>query len=105
MPMSFVLSTAAGMATVIGAVAAVLKKNPPQTLLCKALGFSGGVMIAMSLMDLMPHAIAALAIEMPGLAGIIACFCACAAGMLSARLLDIMVAESSKSDSDLPAEK
>lgn len=101
MPMSFVLSAAAGGATLLGALFAVVKKDPSRELLSPALGFSAGVMIAMSLTDLMPHAISAIAIEMPGAAGTIACLCAFAAGILSARLLDIMVDESGKNSSRL----
>jgi len=101
MPISFVLSMAAGMATLIGAAAAVIKKDPPAGVLNPALGFSAGVMMAMSLTDLIPHAVSSLAIEMPGIAGITACICACAAGMLAARLLDLMVDTSNSGRSRL----
>ena len=101
MPISLILSTAAGFSTLIGALFAVVKKDPPRELLSPSLGFSAGVMMAMSLVDLMPHAVSVLAIEMPGTIGIAACMCAFAAGMLAARLLDLMVAESGKSSSRL----
>lgn len=94
MRISFVLSAAAGFSTLIGALFAVIKREPPKKLLSSALGFSAGVMTAMSLTDLLPHAISTLSIEMPGVAGATACLCAFAAGILAARLLDLMVAES-----------
>ncbi len=101
MQVSIILSTAAGLSTIIGALFAVIKREPPKDMVSSALGFSAGVMIAMSLVDLIPHAVSTLAIEMPGAAGITACICACAAGMLTARLLDLMVAESNKISSRL----
>ena len=93
MPFSFILSVAAGFATMIGAVLAVLSRKPPKGLLNFALGLSAGVMTAMSLMDLLPHSMRVLAIEMPGMTGTAAMLCACAAGMLAARFLDLLVCE------------
>lgn len=84
------LSGAAGAATMIGAAAAVTKK-PSARQLAFALGFSGGVMTAVSLLDLLPQGIAVVMMTIPGIAGAIACCCACSAGMLTARLLDVML--------------
>ena len=91
MPFSFLLSLAAGLATMLGGIAAVLRRRPSRAVLNAALGFSAGVMLAVSLADLIPHAVSVLSIEMPGAAGVLSCVCACAAGILAARLLDLMV--------------
>lgn len=87
-----VLSAAAGSATMIGAFLAVLKK-PNGKQLSFALGFSGGVMTAVSMLDLLPQGMSAALMAIPGAAGAIACCCACAAGMLTARLLDMLLPE------------
>ena len=91
MPFSFLLSLAAGVSTVMGGFAAVLHRRPSKAVLNAALGFSAGVMLAVSLADLIPHAVSVMSIEMPGVAGVLSCICACAAGMLAARLLDLMI--------------
>lgn len=85
------LSAAAGFATVIGAVFAVLKRNFSKKSVAFALGFSAGMMTAVSLTDLLPQAINTIAFEMPGAAGTVACCCAYTAGVLVSRLLDIML--------------
>ena len=87
------LSAAAGLATMIGAVIAVIRRRPRQAELTFAMGFSGGVMTAVSLLDLLPQAMNTVLMAMPGGAGALACGCACAAGMLTARLLDVMLPE------------
>lgn len=87
-----ILSAAAGSATMIGAFLAVAKR-PDAKQLAFALGFSGGVMTAVSLLDLLPQGIAVVLMTIPGIAGAVACCCACSAGMLTARLLDMMLPE------------
>lgn len=82
------LSVAAGGATVIGALLAVLVRRPKMSLLTLALGFSGGVMLSLSLLELLPHAAEVLLFEMPGLAGAAVAVLSCAAGMLASQLLD-----------------
>lgn len=91
--MPLILSTAAGGATMIGALLAVAIRRPKDSLLTFALGFSGGVMLAVSLLDLLPHAIGILLFEMPGVAGTAVVTFACAAGMLCSQLLDTMLPE------------
>lgn len=87
-----ILSAAAGSATMIGAFFAVVKR-PDAKQLGFALGFSGGVMTAVSLLDLLPQGMSAALMAIPDTAGAVACCCACAAGMLTARLLDTLIPE------------
>jgi ZIP family zinc transporter len=85
------LSLASGGATLIGGVAAVAVRRPGRRLMAAALGFSGGVMMTVSLADLIPGAMAALkgAMPLPAAAGALAA--SCAAGMLTAALLDLLL--------------
>ncbi len=83
-----VLSAAAGGATVIGALLAVMVRRPKASLLTLALGFSAGVMLSVSLLELLPDAVGVLMFEMPGLAGTAVAVFSCAAGMLCSQLLD-----------------
>ncbi len=83
-----VLSTAAGGATILGALLAVAVRRPKTSLLTLALGFSAGVMLAVSLIDLLPQATAVLLFEMSGVAGTAVAVFSCAAGMLCSQLLD-----------------
>lgn len=83
-----VLSAAAGGATVIGALLAVAVRRPKASLLTFALGFSAGVMLAVSLLELLPQATEVLLFEMPGAAGAAVAVFSCSAGMLCSQLLD-----------------
>lgn len=89
-----ILSAAAGGATVIGALLAVVVRRPKASLLTLALGFSAGVMLSVSLLDLLPDAIGVLLFEMPGLAGAAVVVFSCAAGMLCSQLLDSVLPQS-----------
>lgn len=83
-----ILSAAAGGATVIGALLAVLVRRPKASLLTLTLGFSAGVMLSVSLLELLPNAINVLMFEMPGPAGAAVAVFSCSAGMLCSQLLD-----------------
>lgn len=86
--MPLALSAAAGGATVIGALLAVAVRRPKMPLLTLALGFSAGVMLAVSLLELLPHAAEVLLFELPGPAGTAVAVFSCSAGMLCSQLLD-----------------
>ncbi|KAF5032920.1 Zinc transporter ZupT [anaerobic digester metagenome] len=82
------LSAAAGGATVIGALLAVVVRRPKNSLLILSLGFSAGVMLSVSLLELLPDAAGVLLFEMPGPAGTAVAVFSCSAGMLCSQLLD-----------------
>lgn len=92
MPQSVVLplalSAAAGGATAIGALLAVVVRRPKPSLLMFALGFSGGVMLSLSLLELLPDALSVLLFLLPFPAGVAAAVFSCATGMLCSQLLD-----------------
>ncbi|MHA1449639.1 MAG: hypothetical protein ACTSP4_09495 [Candidatus Hodarchaeales archaeon] len=54
---AFILTTLAGLSTTIGALIAMIVKNPSRRFLATGLGFSGGAMIAVSFLELLPTAI------------------------------------------------
>lgn len=89
--MALLLSTAAGMATMVGAGAAVLFRRPPAWMMALSLGLAAGVMTGVSLSELLPEGISVLLIAMPGAAGIFAAGAAAAAGALFAALLELMM--------------
>lgn len=88
---ALLLSTAAGMATMVGAGAAVLFRRPPAWMMAFSLGLAAGVMTGVSLSELLPEGISVLLIAMPGAAGIFAAGAAAAAGALFAAFLELMV--------------
>ena len=63
------LSLAAGLATGIGGLVVCFLKVPTRRLLSIGLGFSGGVMVAVSLMDLLPEAFSACMVPMGKVVG------------------------------------
>ena len=79
--MALLLSTAAGMATMVGAGAAVLFRRPPAWMMALSLGLAAGVMTGVSLSELLPEGISVLLIAMPGAAGIFAAGAVAAAGL------------------------
>lgn len=54
--LAFVLTSVAGLSTGIGGLIALLAKHTNTKFLCAALGFSAGVMIYVSFMEMMPQA-------------------------------------------------
>lgn len=97
---ALLLSLAAGLATVVGGVMAVVVRRPGQGLLAGALGFSGGIMMTVSLADLVPEAAATLLRVFPHAAGAMALTAACVGGMLTASLLDVLLPEGGKGEGD-----
>ncbi|MFV0496708.1 MAG: ZIP family metal transporter [Candidatus Fimivivens sp.] len=85
------LSAAAGAATVVGALLAVLARRPRASLLTSALGFSAGVMLAVSLLELLPQATEVLLFEMPGAACAAVAVLSCSTGMLCSFMLDCVL--------------
>lgn len=53
---SFLLTTLAGLSTMIGSIFIFFKKGKEESIVCKALAFAAGVMITVSLTDLIPEA-------------------------------------------------
>ncbi len=88
---ALLLSTAAGMATMVGAAAAVILRRPPAWMMALSLGLAAGVMTTVSFFELIPEALGVLLMTMPGMAGLLAALAAGMAGALMAALLELMV--------------
>ena len=51
------LTTLAGLSTGLGGLVVLLVRRPRQRTMAFSLGFAGGVMVTVSLSDMLPHAI------------------------------------------------
>lgn len=63
--LAFCITTFAGLSTGIGSLIALLSKKSNATFLCISLGFSAGVMLYVSFMELMPTALSDLKNQLP----------------------------------------
>jgi len=88
---SLLLAFGAGMATLLGALVIMFVRMKSEKLLAAALGFSGGMMIAVSLIELFPSAQEAFGETMTDLAGTLLAVACLIGGVLIARLLDSLV--------------
>jgi ZIP family zinc transporter len=90
---AFGLTMFAGLATGLGALVIFISRRPPLALLSFGLGFSGGVMIYISLAELLPHATEEIGRslgEKPGGWMAIGCFFG---GILVSAIIDRLVPE------------
>lgn len=97
---ALLLSTASGMATMVGAGAAVILQRPPAWMMALSLGLAAGVMTAVSFFELIPDALAVLGMVMPGAAGLVSAVAAMLAGMLFAALLELMMPKREQGKND-----
>ena len=88
------LSAAAGAATALGGAAAVWLR-PSRRILAAALGFAGGVMVSVSLADLLPQAAKTAAVFLGGAAGAAAVTLAMALGMAVSLFMEWFLPEQS----------
>ena len=93
--LAFGLTIIAGLATGIGSLIALLAKRTNTKFLCASLGFSAGVMIYVSFMELMPEAKAELALHFGNKTGTLALLFAFFGGMGLITLIDLLIPESS----------
>jgi ZIP family zinc transporter len=94
---ALLISTAAGMCTLVGGAAAVIK-TPGRRLLAAALGFSAGIMATVSIFDLIRRAAELLLWNFGRAAGVVALASACCTGALCGLLLDVMLPEGGRGE-------
>ena len=82
------LTTLAGLSTGLGGLVVLLVRRPRQRTMAFSLGFAGGVMITVSLSDMLPHAIETYTETMGRFWAGLATVSLCAAGMVIALLLE-----------------
>ena len=82
------LTTLAGLSTGLGGLVVFLVRRPRQRTMAFSLGFAGGVMITVSLSDMLPHAVGTYTETMGRFPAALAAVSLCAAGMMIALLLE-----------------
>ena len=88
---AFALTAAAGLSTGIGGLLALFARRTNTRFLSVALGFSAGVMIYVSMVEILPEAMRSLAGEMGSRSGLWAAVVAFFGGMLIIAVIDKMV--------------
>ena len=91
--MAFALTTIAGLATGIGSLIAFIAKRTNTKFLCASLGFSAGVMLYVSFMELMPEARSELTQHLGNKAGTLTLLLAFFGGMGLITLIDFLIPE------------
>jgi len=92
--LAFVLTAVAGLSTGIGSLIALLAKHTNTKFLCASLGFSAGVMIYVSFMEMMPQANLELTSVFGEKAGTLYMILAFFAGIAFISLIDFLIPES-----------
>lgn len=82
------LTTLAGLSTGLGGLVVLLVRRPQERTMAFSLGFAGGVMVTVSLSDMLPHAIETYTETMGRLPAALAAVSLCAAGMAVALFLE-----------------
>lgn len=90
---AFILTTIAGLSTGIGSLIALLAKHTNTKFLCASLGFSAGVMIYVSFMEMMPQAKLELTSSFGDKLGVFYMILAFFGGMGLINLIDFVIPE------------
>ena len=88
---ALLMSTAAGLSTMLGALIIFVSKGKNEKLVTASLGFAGGVMLAISLAELFPESHELLTAPLGTAGGALAAVGSFVGGMALAALLDILV--------------
>ena len=84
---AILMTTVAGLSTGIGGLIVLLCKRPTDQMMAFSLGFAGGVMLTVSLSDMMPHAVGDYRAVMTNFRAVSAAISLFLLGMLIAWLL------------------
>ena len=90
---AIIVTTLAGLSTGLGGLVVLFCKRPSSRMMAFSLGFAGGVMITVSLADMLPHTVDAYAVAMPKFSAAMASASLCVLGMVAAYLLGKCVPE------------
>ena len=90
---AFALTLIAGLATGVGSLIALIAKRTNTKFLCASLGFSAGVMLYVSFMDILPIAKADLASHLGDKTGMLSLILAFFGGMGLITLIDFVIPE------------
>jgi len=92
--LAFILTAIAGLSTGIGSLIALLAKHTNKNFLCASLGFSAGVMIYVSFMEMMPQAKSELILAFDEKLGMLYLIVAFFCGMGLITLIDFLIPQS-----------
>jgi ZIP family zinc transporter len=90
---AFLLTAIAGLSTGIGSLISLLAKKTNKNFLCLSLGFSAGIMIYVSFMEMMPQALAQLSNVHGDKLGNLYLILAFFAGIIFINLIDFLIPE------------
>ena len=82
------LTTLAGLSTGLGGLVVLLFKRPRARMMAFSMGFAGGVMLTVSLSDMLPHTVETYSDTMGRFPAALASASLCVMGMLIALLLE-----------------
>ncbi|MGM9882012.1 MAG: ZIP family metal transporter [Bacilli bacterium] len=85
---SFLLTTLAGLSTMLGTIIIFIKKKNYQKIILSSLSFAAGVMITVSITDLIPESIAILRDNLQGISVIIISFLGIVLGATISMIID-----------------
>ena len=85
---SFLLTFMAGLSTMIGSLFIFIKKKEPDKIILSALSFAAGVMMTVSITDLIPESIALLRENLSPFGTISLCFLGTVLGIIISMLID-----------------
>ncbi|MEG0166784.1 MAG: ZIP family metal transporter [Ruthenibacterium sp.] len=94
---ALMVTTLAGLSTGLGGLVVLFCRRPGARMMAFSLGFAAGVMITVSLTDMLPHTVAAYAASMPRVAGALCSASLCLLGMVIAFLLGRCVPDEAES--------
>ncbi|MEG0768966.1 MAG: ZIP family metal transporter [Ruthenibacterium sp.] len=90
---AFSVTVLAGLSTGLGGLVVLLSRRPGARMMAFSLGFAAGVMLTVSLSDMLPHTVKIYAVALPPVRAALAAGSLCALGMAAALLLGRLVPE------------
>ena len=95
---AFLITTIAGLSTIIGIIPCFFKKSNQDSIISKSLAFSSGVMITISLISLIPEASNTLGMTLKPIPAFIVCAIFIVIGILTSTLIDNKIERKLKKD-------
>lgn len=97
--MAFLLTALAGLSTMLGTIPILIKLKNERKIIAGSLSFAAGVMICVSVTDLVPEAIGMLEINFNGVITVLLAFAFIMIGMVISSLLDTKLVVNNKNSS------
>lgn len=85
---AFILTFLAGFSTMLGAIFIFVKNRNPKVIILSSLAFASGVMICVSITDLIPESLSLIVGEISSIKGIILCVLGIVLGIIISMLID-----------------